>query len=373
MHKLVVVNEYCTRQAGSDCARCEHACPHGAISLPEGNAAPVVDHDVCNGCGICFGVCDAFASTHLTMNDLHARIRRIATSGRRAYLTCKENIFPDLHIDTNVVVLPCLSMVPPELWTLLMAEKIRLTIACDLKYCEDCDRAGEIGGELFPRAIEIAEQRTGENVLFSYRIPESQKLIEKYTDEEDPTDRRAAFTSLLSDVGEIASGKRRLRNSEVLQDYYAKRERARAVARLNLSENSPFADFTPEGRQRHTLFPRQKMLLEAVERRHDIAAEIPVGISKTDFEYCTGAGACVAACPTGARSLDQETGKPEVDPMYCVGCGACMNACEQGAVFIDEATAEIYLDELEKASEESAEAKAKKEKHKHGLHLGHKE
>lgn len=339
--KVVVIHDYCIRAKGADCDRCERACPHGSISFDTRNR-PVVDNASCTGCGVCYGICDAFSSTHLTMLDLHARIRRIAASGQRAYLTCRENIFPDFVPDTNVVVLPCLSMVPPELWTLLLTENIRTSIACDLVYCEDCERAGVVGGALFPRAIELAETRTGKKIRFSTVIPEKQKLLEKYA-ENDTLGRRQAFTGLVSDVGEIATGKRRLRNSEVLQDYYEKKERQRAIARLNLVEDSAFNKLVPQGHVKHTRFPKQQMLLEAVERQPDIADKIPLAISTTDASLCVQAYDCVSACPTGAREPDTETGEVKLDARLCIGCGICVDACQQGACELEETTAAIYV------------------------------
>lgn len=353
--KVVVIHDYCIRSKGAECDRCERACPHGSISFSANNR-PVVDSALCTACGICYGICDAFSSTHLTMVDLHARIRRIAASGQRAYLTCRENIFPDFIPDTNVIVLPCLSMVPPELWTLLLTEKIRVSIACDLTYCEDCERAGAVGGELFPRAIELAELRTGDKIRFSYRIPEKQKLLEKYA-ENDTLGRRQAFTGLAADVGEIATGKRRLRNSEVLQDYYEKKERQRAVARLNLVEDSAFNKLIPEGRIKHTMFPRRKMLIEAVQRQPDIARRIPLAISATEAQLCAQTYDCVNVCPTGAREPDISTGEVKVDAALCVGCGICVDTCQQGACELQETTAAIFAsDRTDDEAEGGADA-----------------
>ncbi len=340
MPKVVIVKQYCTHAAGSDCERCLMCCPNDAITLESGKP-PMVDREMCTGCGICFGVCDAFASTRLTMHDLHTRIQRIATSGRRAYLTCKENVFPGLAPDTNVVVLPCLSMISPDFFTLLLSENIRLTIACDLKYCEDCWRAGDLGGELFPRAIEIAEERTGDKVLFTMRIPEQQTIIDKVSDV-DPLGRREAFTGFAGDLAEIASGKRRLRNSTVLQDYYLKKEQQRAASLVNLADESPFANFKPAGHVRKVLFPQQKILLEAIQRRPDIAKSIPVLVSRTDANACCNELACADSCPTGARSSDGK-GALTFDERLCIGCGICVDACEHGACCVEEATAQIYL------------------------------
>lgn len=342
MPKLIIIKDYCTHAAGSDCQRCVQACPHGAITLEVGSA-PTVDFDACTGCGICYGVCDAFSSARLTMADLHARIKRIALEGRRTYLTCRENVFPGLNVDTNVIVTPCLSMLSPDFWSLLLAEKIRISVACDFKYCDNCQRGGQLGAMLFPRAIQIAQERTGEEVQFSTDIPENKKLLEKYSQDNDVMGRRQAFTGFAVDVGEIASGKRRLRNSEVLRDYYEKQERMRATTRLNLTDDSVFNNLMPHGKTKRVLFPRQKMLLETVEAMPEIAERISIALSLTDTDVCQHTYACAKACPTGARCPNQKTGEIELDARLCIGCGICVDVCPKGACSLEETTAAVYV------------------------------
>jgi NAD-dependent dihydropyrimidine dehydrogenase PreA subunit len=49
-----------------------------------------------------------------------------------------------------------------------------------------------------------------------------------------------------------------------------------------------------------------------------------------DVTRCTGCGACVDVCPTGAMALVD--GKARVDEELCTGCGACVDACPEGAI-----------------------------------------
>ena len=49
-------------------------------------------------------------------------------------------------------------------------------------------------------------------------------------------------------------------------------------------------------------------------------------------DYCSGCGVCVAICPFGAPSLDEKTGKAEVNPAQCKGCGLCVASCRSGAL-----------------------------------------
>ena len=49
-----------------------------------------------------------------------------------------------------------------------------------------------------------------------------------------------------------------------------------------------------------------------------------------DVARCTGCGACVEQCPTGAIAL--VGGRARVDEALCKGCGVCIEACPEGAI-----------------------------------------
>ena len=340
--KVAFVRDYCVRARGASCERCVLACPVGAIAFDEdGNAS--VDGDACTNCGICLGICDGFSSTRVTMADLYERLRRIALRGEDVVLTCKEIVFPGLEPAANVVVLPCLATLSPEFWTLALAENIPVKVACDLSYCADCDRAGEVAETLYSHAIETAEKWTRKRVGFIDTIPEKEQFIK---DLANPVgvDRRSAFTNLVGDVGDIASGKRRLRNSEVLHQFYERRERARALTRLNLGD-APDVDFVPEGQVKKTLMPKRQLLLQAIERDPSIAKRVNVALPRIDCERCENALACVGACPTGALSPLPEPGCVQLDARHCIGCGLCVDACPHEAIELVATTAEAFLGE----------------------------
>ncbi len=49
-----------------------------------------------------------------------------------------------------------------------------------------------------------------------------------------------------------------------------------------------------------------------------------------DSDRCTGCGACVDVCPSGAITLVE--GKAHIDEAICTGCAACVNVCPESAI-----------------------------------------
>lgn len=333
--KMITVAEHCVRPHGAACERCRIACPANAISFDEATKLPVIDEDACTQCGVCMGACDAFTSSTTTTLRLYEHLRRVAMRGEIVYLTCKENVFPGFTPAKNVTVLPCLACMPPELWTLLLAQNAPLCIACDLKYCEDCPRAAGRGELLFTRAVEMAEQWSGGGVRFDREIPELENDVD--TVARDEFGRREAFDGVKNDALDIISGKRRLKNSDTLKDVYRKKERKRMQDMLNLTEGDVINSFAPDGRTRQIMPPRRRMLLEALCANPAMAANVDIVVSATNHATCVECLDCTKVCATGARTISATDGSLAYDARYCIGCGACVSACPTGSIDLVEA------------------------------------
>jgi ferredoxin len=52
-------------------------------------------------------------------------------------------------------------------------------------------------------------------------------------------------------------------------------------------------------------------------------------VSQLEETHCVSCGACVAACPFGAMTLN---GRVAIDSFACMGCGVCVAACPEGAL-----------------------------------------
>ena len=55
---------------------------------------------------------------------------------------------------------------------------------------------------------------------------------------------------------------------------------------------------------------------------------------------------CIAACPTGTRSRDEELGRVIVDYDRCIGCKTCLVVCPFGAVSFDPVASKIISCDL---------------------------
>lgn len=56
---------------------------------------------------------------------------------------------------------------------------------------------------------------------------------------------------------------------------------------------------------------------------------------------CSGDGACVSVCKTGALYIN-EKGRAQADPEKCTGCGACTKVCPKGLIRLTGREFSIY-------------------------------
>ena len=66
-------------------------------------------------------------------------------------------------------------------------------------------------------------------------------------------------------------------------------------------------------------------------------ASLPAGspVARVRDSLCSRCERCIPACPYGARMLDVDNEKIQVNPVMCQGCGACASVCPNGAAILD--------------------------------------
>lgn len=335
--EIVALDSWCTAPLGSGCTRCVAACPHQAISLDE--AGPHIDESLCTRCGICLGICDGFAWSRITLEDLVARAEREAKGEGVVCFTCNEHIFPGLAPRSNVMVLPCLAAVPPEFWGALLARNIKAEVFLDRSYCDTCMVAGPVAPQLFDYALGQAQDWTGRTIAHASAIPERESILSLYANV-DEADRRQIFSTLATEGMDIATGKHRQRNAGTLDEFHENQERLRAKGRIRMAQGRKDL---PAVLQKKDQWPRQKLIVDAAQRMPEQAHALVRYATTTNCEECEQAHACVNVCPTAARSLD-ERGYPMVDARRCIACGTCVAACPNQACTFKTITAHEYCE-----------------------------
>ena len=403
--RILVLRDFCIRPAGANCRSCEDICPAEAIDLPketsksigtENGAAganatpsvaapdsntlrpPQVDANACTLCGICQGTCDAFTSTGMKVADVAAAARRVALSdnGREVIITCEHNVAEGFEPASNVIALPCLAMVPAELWTQLLAQGANLAIALELGICDSCTNCKRKVGEdahasepigenckpvtpddapheeserakrsnadaLLTAAISQAETWTGKSVGFATEIPAAadEGLFANLARAGSSGNKRDAFTDVFTQIKDASSGALRKRTDPKLQAFIEQNDRLKSRSRLGLGNGSEFNRFATRGRMRTTMFPRRQMLLAAIDAEPEIAERIELALSETDTGKCRNDLRCARVCPTGARRPDAVNGALSFEARLCIGCGICEQVCRHDAIALATAPA----------------------------------
>ncbi len=260
----------CTRATGDGCVRCMTACPTHAIRMEayeDRRALPRIDHDSCNGCGICISICDAYSSLAYATEDYARRLLRHATQAaadgcaKSICLCCERGVPEGAAAALNVEPLPCLSALSPEFLTWLVAHDVELVLYHEDSLCVECPIGGRFGGALWKRAQLLVEEWTGKRIRRIETFPEKHGLIDRLAE----PDRRTLFSSVFEAAGDVASGRYREGKSTVVEDFLTRREQMRAQSRTGQNAGA-YLDEGARRKARRGHFARQNLLEEAMRR-----------------------------------------------------------------------------------------------------------
>lgn len=353
---ITVLPGFCTRLAGSTCERCTFVCPYDAIFFDE-EERPHIDEEFCTRCGLCCGICDAFVTERITMNDLLDKVRRLSGEGEPVFFTCYDQIPEDFEVHPNVVVLPCIGAVAPEFWLAALEANPELQIYCNFSLCTDCPIAGPDAKALLTHAVNTGERWSRIHMGKAERLPEKTDILSRFFEAtSDEFQRRGIATSLANEAADIASGKHRKRYSDTLANYHERNAHLRARGHAQNAHHHSHVPSTPE-LVMHKAWPRLTLLTNTVEEHPEVAPRIPRYFATVDEATCERCyEPCFSHCPAGARSLDAE-GAIEVDPHLCIACGNCALYCPMGAAYLYETDASIFLSAQADLAESTTEEK----------------
>ena len=311
---------HCTTCKSKDpktCDRCVRACPVDAIHI-EGNSIEMLD--TCIKCGLCVEACpsECYSARDLAPRRLYDRIAGAAMSHERCYVTCTRSI--DRLPENNEVILPCVGVVPAEVWAAIMADFANVYVYLPLGICDDCSTV--TGEEAYSDAIGRAETWCGFGLALEVEESELNHDVNRAWQRKEFVDHIVSSGERLLGRNPVVSAAQR-----VTQQIRAHSSQLDKIGRtLDAAVGT-----TNTKRQRRVLLDRRKLLMGMLQKHPDAAENIDLYEPVCDPDLCTLCGACEHVCPTRAIELTPE-GRWTVESSFCCQCGACFHVCPTHAL-----------------------------------------
>lgn len=329
------------------CSACVDVCPVGAVSIEDGG---VELSDACRKCGLCLPACptEAFVSQQLGPRKLYDRIVSAAISHEEAYVTCTRAL-GRLPKD-NEICLPCVGVVPAEVWFAVIADYPNVSVYLPLGICDRCKTA--TGEEAYVNAIGQAEEWAEQHV--GLEVDEGELDHDKRREWE-----RKEFLNNLAKSGAAVAGSVNPALNAVQLAASRVQEHSKQITHLERQLEEACGISTSEHKHR-MLIQRRQLVLSTLQKHPELVEHIDYSVPACDTTLCTMCADCVHACPVHAIDIDKQ-GRFSVEPAYCVGCGVCVLECATGALRMVDGDKELLLVPDEDSAKAEAAAKKQKE------------
>ncbi len=337
----------CRTKDPKTCQRCVEVCPVDAITLDEG---AIEISDTCIKCGLCVEACpnECYSVRELAPRYLYDEIAAAAMSHETAYVTCTRAIgrLPE----KNEVIVPCVGVVPSEVWASIMADYPNVSVFLPLGLCETCRT--KTGEEAYTDAIGRAEEWCGFGL--GLEVDEGDLTHEVRREWQ-----RQEFMDTI-----VNSGQRLLTGATPALSIAQRvtqqiRGHTAQLNRLSKTIDQAMGGTTSKN-QRRILLDRRKLLMAMLQKHPSLAENIDLYEPVCDPDLCTLCGACEKVCPTRAIELTPE-GRWRCENAYCTQCGACFSVCPTSALepdYIDASDLVLPDDEVRMAQVSAADQKA---------------
>lgn len=328
---------------GDVCARCMDVCPTNSITI-EGSSIKV--NDECRKCGLCTMACptEALMNQAIMAKSLYDKIARAAQIHEQCYITCTRALKREPL--ANEILLPCVGVVPSELWFALLSEYDNINVYLPLGICDRCRTT--TGEEAYVTQIAAAEELSGGAVGLEV---EKKNL----NHEQSRAYKRSQFMGQMARAGQslVATANPALGGLQAV----ARKIQAHSnqIYEMQRALERTVGDTTTANRRR-ILTQKRKMMLTALQRRPALAKRFELKVPVCDMSRCSMCGDCVVACTQHACDLD-ERGHFSVEPAYCVNCEACAIVCPEKCLTMEpcESAALVVVDEEAERRKRAAE------------------
>ncbi|NHC42209.1 4Fe-4S binding protein [Bacillus sp. MM2020_1] len=325
------------RAVTSNCSACIDVCPINSIDI---TLDSIEVKESCIACGLCTSVCqtNALKWNHPPLIQLLNQLRQLSNRETEVYLACARTMKGTAK--SNVVEVPCLGLLPAELWVSAGLYVPNLNIIYQSTCCDTC-MIGE-GERLFLDQKKEAEDILGQK--FPVGLPNKVKE-DRLIDHQ----RRRFLLSMLEEaketntitVKEVMDVDKTLSPFEKFDRYCQQQNEFEELAATAEEIKNNVIDKLLNDTVIHT--DKRALLFLAFKKRSDLPENMTF-FTPDIQESCSRCGACAFLCPTDAMIMDNQS--IILSTNKCVSCGLCEEICYEKHIHMTEKKGTVFQDKF---------------------------
>ena len=302
------------RSVLSQCQACQTVCPIDSIEISNER---LMLPSTCLECGLCTAVCPTNALRWNNPPLLQLYYRWMNQSGQKFVITCDPML--KSYRDTSVETVPCLGLVPAELWLALGQRFSEIQLVCTPESCASCEVT--TGFAQLKKALTEAHLPEG-LVYFSQSVQNQEREIDY--------DRRRLLSGWFEEmkethtiaVKEMLEVQPAMTPFEKFERYVRERDQLEEMAEEVNAIKLSVIDRLLQDTLIYT--DKRQILLDVLKQHEKHNTTVEVQLPKVTKD-CTLCKACAFLCPTEALYIDEDSFI--LAPSKCVACHLCEEIC----------------------------------------------